>query len=306
MKRSKEVPSDKRLLSNKHLMMILFVIVVTVLGFVLYSFLQTQEVKFSLKAAIVDQLGEEFPNPDFTEDGDVADILERAGFTVSYHRSETINVAFYKELAKHNYGIILLRSHSATREDKTIVDFFTCEEYNIGKYHFEQDNDWLTKGYYSWKQDEYYFAIAPKFIENLGGSFPKSIVIAMGCYSMSETYTEMAEAFMKKGAAAYIGWTGPVQPSHTDNETVRLLSKLLVENETLREAVDSAKRDPLFRSRMEYYPSKAGNLTISSLSAEVKTSSISLATTTLFEPIVTVYLCKASTRIRRTLDSAYC
>lgn len=305
MKKRKEVPPDKRLLSNKHLIMILFVIVVTVLGFALSTFLQTEEVKFSLKAAIVDQLGKEFPNQDFTEDGYAANILERDGFNVSYHRSETINVAFYKELAKYNYGIILLRSHSATREDKTIVDFFTCEGYNANKYHFEQDNDRLTKGYYSWKPDEYYFAIAPKFIENLEGFFPKSIVIAMGCYSMSETYTEMAEAFIKKGATAYIGWTGPVQPSHTDNETVRLLRKLLIENELLRKAVDSVESDPDWGSRMEYYPSKAGNLTISSLIADVKASSISLVATTLFEPVATVYICKASTTIRRTLDLAY-
>lgn len=121
--------------------------------------------------------------------------------------------------------------------------------------------------------EKFYFAITPKFIENLEGRFPRSIVIAMGCNSLNKTCTEMAEAFIKKGAKTYIGWTGLVQPSHTDNETIRLLRKFLVENKTLSEAVGPIKHDPFYGSTIEYYPLGAGNLTISSLVAEVKNSS---------------------------------
>ncbi|MDI6905715.1 MAG: hypothetical protein QMD13_09600 [Candidatus Bathyarchaeia archaeon] len=307
MKRKKEKgPQEKKLFSSKKLIIISILVAAIVLGFVLSSvLLQTQEAEFSFEATIIDQLGEEFPNSEFNETGVVASILKSAGFNTSYHRSETIDVTFYKGLAKYNYGIIILRAHSATREGETIVDFFTSEKFNVNKYVSEQDNGLLTKGYYSWKPEEFYFAITPKFIENLDGCFPKSIVIAMGCNSLNKTCIEMAEAFIKKGAEAYIGWTGLVKPSHTDNETIRLLRSFLVENKTLSEAVDTVKLDPFYGSGMKYYPLGAGNLTISSLLVEVKGSATHQSAITLFEPIITVYIYRVTLKIRRISNMVY-
>lgn len=295
-KRKEKVPQEKKLFSSKHLLIISFALAtIIILGFLISSFiLQNQEVKFSLKAAIIDQLGEDVQNSDFNETGVVANILKNAGFNVSYHKSESITVNFYKGLAKYNYGIIILRVHSAMRKDKAIVDFFTSEKISEHRYEDELNNGLLTKGYYSWKPGEFY-AVTPKFIENLEGCFPKSIVIAMGCNSLNKTCTGMAEAFIKKGAMAYIGWTGLVQPSHTDKETIKLLRML--KNETVSKAVDAVESDPHFKSKMDYYPPGAGNLTISSLIAEVKGSSNQSATS-LFEPILNVYVYKAMPKIR--------
>jgi len=307
-KRKEKIPQERKLFSKKQLIIISSALVaMIVLGFVISSFLlQTQEVEFSLKAAIIDQLGKEFPNSDFNKTGVVASILEGAGFNVSYHKSKTVNVNFYKGLAKHNYGLIILRSHSATREGETIVDFFTSEEFSLYKHVSERDNGWLTKGYYEWEPEKSYFAITPKFIEDLEGCFPKSIVVAMGCNSLNETCIEMAEAFIKRGAEAYIGWTGLVHPSHTDNETVRLLKQFLVENKTLGGSIDTLKRDPLYGGRMEYYPLEAGNITISTLIAEVKGSSHQQSAIALFEPILNVCVYKVVPRNkRRTLNLAY-
>jgi len=289
-KRKQKVPQKKKLFSNKQLIIIAFALAaIIVSGFLLSSFLlPTQEVRFSLKAAIIDQLGEESPNSDFNETGVVANILESAGFSVSYHRSETVNVNFYKGLAKYNYGIIILRSHSATRKGETIVDLFTSEEFSEYEHISEQENGLLTRGYYLWKPGEFYFAITPKFIENLEGCFPKSIVIAMGCNSLNKTCTEMAAAFIEKGAKAYLGWTGLVQCSHTDNETVKLIRQLLVENKTLSKAVGTLDYDPLYGSRMDYYPLEASDLKISSLIAETKSSSNHQSAVTFFKPMSAV------------------
>lgn len=278
MKRKKEqLPSEKKTLSNKKLMIAsMTVVAVILLGFLLFQFfLQTPEVKFSFRAAIIDQLEGEISNPDFNETGVVSSILKDAGFNVSYHRSETIDVPFFKGLAKSDYGIIIIRAHSAQREDKTIVDFFTSERFNENEYVSDQQNGLLTQGYYLWKPEIYYFAITPKFIENLEGYFPKSVVIAMGCNSLNETCTEMAEAFIKKGAKAYIGWTGLVESSHTDNETVKLLKMLLKENKTIAEAVSNTSLVQYPPSKMNFYPSSEGNLTISDLIASAKGSAIS-------------------------------
>lgn len=307
-KRKEKTPQEKRLFSNKQLITIsISLVAIIVFGFLISSFLlQTQEAKFSLKAAIIDQLGKEFPNSKFNETGVVASILKSAGFNVSYHRSETINVAFYKGLAKYNYGIIILRSHSATRKDKTIVDFFTSEEFSEYDYVSEQDNGLLTRGYYSWRLEKFYFAVTPKFIENLEGWFPKSIVIAMGCNSLNKTCTEMAGAFIEKGAKAYIGWTGLVQPSHTDNETIKLLRKFLVENKTLSGAIDTLNRDPLYGSRVEDYPLEAGDLTIASLIREVKGSFNYQSVITLFESMIIVYIYKFAAKINKNFKFGLC
>jgi len=292
MKRKKEqLSQEKKLFSNKQLIMAMVLVVTIVLGFLISAFLlQTREVKFSSRAAIIDQLGEDFPNTEFNET--VTSLLENNGFNVSYHSSESVNVTFYKELAKYNYGIIIFRAHSALRKGETMVDFFTSEEYSEDKYVSEQDNGLLTRGYYLWKPNKFYFAVTPKFIENLEGSFPKSIIIAMGCNSLNETCTEMANAFINKGAKAYIGWTGLVNPSHTDSETIKLLRRLLEEDQTIMDAVSTVSPDWSFfpPSEMKFYPLSAGNLRISDLMAEAKAIATLQITFYNFEKSFLIYI----------------
>ncbi len=286
MKRKKEqLSKEKKLFLNKKSAIASVVLIaIIVLGFLLVQiFLQNPEAKFSFNATIVDQLEVEWPNSDFNETGIVSDILTGAGFNVSYNEGDSVDVAFYKGLARYNYGIIVLRAHFATREGETIVDLFSSEEFSMSRYVSERENGLLTKGYYSWKPEKSYFAVTPKFIENLEGSFPKSIVIAMGCNSLNETCKEMAEAFIKKGAKAYIGWTGLVELSHTDNETIKLLNRFFVENKTLSESVNASKPDPLWGSQMKYYPLEAGNLTMSDLIKEAKGSIVSQIVLSSFE-----------------------
>jgi len=67
-----------------------------------------------------------------------------------------------------------------------------------------------------------------------------------------------------------------------------LLRKLLVENETLSKAVGTLDYDPLYGSRMDYYPLEAGDLKISSLIAEAKSSSNHQSAVTFFEPMSAV------------------
>jgi len=272
MKAKKEpIPKEKKMFSNKRLAIVSITLVVAiVLGFMFSrNFMQTPEVGFSFKAAIIDQVGESLPSSpasarEFNET--VTNILESAGFNVSYHKSESITVNFYKGLAKYNYGIIILRAHSALRENETEIDFFTTEEFKEDYHREEQKKGLLTKGNYTWQPGKFYFAITPKFIENLEGSFPKSIVIAMGCWSLMPNYEEMAQAFIKKGANAYIGWTDSISMSHSDNLTIKFLQYLLADNMTISGAIDKCKKilDPEgYRGRLSYYPSTIGDYRLS-------------------------------------------
>jgi hypothetical protein len=252
---------------------------IIVLGLIAYkTFFQTQNVKFSLKAAIIDQLSQHSSNEAFKNK--TTDLLRDIGFNVSYFGSEAVNVSFYKELAKSAYGIMILRVHSALRANETIVDLFTSEKYDENKYPEDQRNGLLTKGEYLFEQEseQSYFAITPTFIENLEGSFPKSVIIAMGCWSLKPECQEMAKAFIGKGAEAYVGWTDIIYPQDTDHETATLLEMFLAKNETLADAV--AKTEPHTypaygkTSRMEFYPPSVsvGDLKISDLIAEAKSS----------------------------------
>ncbi len=259
---------------------IMLVLLITVVSSIFLLFIHPLPVLFSLKAAIVDQLGAELPNSAFVNNATIT--LEAYGFNVTYY-NETIDVDFFKELAKRNYGIIILRAHSALRDDNKTVDLFTSEPYVSSAHSYEQENGLVVMGtlYYTGASREY-FAVTSKFIENLEGTFPKSVVIAMGCWGLKPSLEQtLGGAFVKKGAKAFLGWTDLVGYSHSDSETSKLLTNLLVHNKTLDEAVGVAEPDFEYGGQMKYFPIEVSGLRISDLVAEVNahtTSKLQLAT----------------------------
>lgn len=284
-KKKKETAQQKTWIpSKKHLVAILIVLtlIITLCSVVFFLFLQPSEVAFSLTAAIIDQLGESDPllsNPTFVES--VTNLLKSRNFTVTYY-NKTLDVNFFKRLAEYNYGIIVLRVHSALREDNSTVDLFTSEKYASGKYQWEKDHGLIVIGNYSDRPEEYYFAITSLFINNLVGRFPKSIIIAMGCWSLKPGCEQMAKVFLDKGAIVYVGWNETVLPEDTDYETAIFLEKFLSENKTLAGALAFTHShiyyDPSIKktvtSRMDFYPAlpSVGDLKISDLIAEAKGS----------------------------------
>ncbi|MEM3641345.1 MAG: hypothetical protein QXH37_05450 [Candidatus Bathyarchaeia archaeon] len=262
-KKREQKPKGEKLFTDKRLAVVSAAFVsIIIIGLLFYQFsMHNSETEFPLEAAIIDQIGENLPSsPEsarwFNET--VTQILENAGFNVSYHKSESITVDFYKGLAKYGYGIIVLRAHAAMRKGETEIDFFTSEKFREHSYVDERNNGLITVGSYSWTTDEF-FTITPKFIESLEGSFPNSIIVAMGCHSLNQSCTEMAQAFINKGAKAYIGWTSDVSMSHSDNSTVCFLRYLLEENMTVKDAIGKITRDPLYLGRLSYYPSEIGD-----------------------------------------------
>jgi len=273
MKKKKQKNAEgKRLISDRRLAVLAIIVVAIIVSGFLVSrlFSPALEVEFPMTAAIVDQIGENLPsNPSearfFNET--VTAILQKAGFTVYYYGSETVTVEFFRNLTKGNYGMIILRTHAALRKDETMLDFFTSEAYSSGKYANELKEGLLTRGNYSWEIGKYYFAVTPKFIENLEGSFPKSIIISMGCWSLATDYGEMAQAFIKKGAKLYIGWTDTLLMPYDDNSTIRFLQYFLERNMTVFQAVYECNRihdpdDPVFIPG-KLYPFRLTELTYS-------------------------------------------
>ena len=248
------------------------------LCFATYSFLhqpnQTDESndnQFSYKAAIVDHLSfrEETKNETFKNSS--IDILETAGFDVSYYPGESVTIDFYKNLVLNNYGLIVFRVHSAIifgLGDNKSLGFFTSQLENESwydlnsPYHDDFENSRIVRGYFPDDPTTHYFAIAPGFIRKYG-NFQNTIIIIMGCDGLK--YNVMAEAFIRTRAKVCIGWNGLVGAPHTDHATTRLLQHLTQGN-TVKEAVDKTMDevgpDQEYESVLKCYPEKSGSYTI--------------------------------------------
>jgi hypothetical protein len=267
--RKKHAEEEEKLISNRKLAIIATALATVIISAALVSrlFIQPSEPEFSFKAAIVDQIGDTYPSSlesarQFNET--VTRLLISRGFNVTYYPSRNVTVDFYQGLAKHDYGLIILRSHSAVRQNERTVDLFTSELFVYNSTYapmIESSPPLLSMGSYKWEPGKNYFAITSDFIKTLDGHFPKSIIVVTGCTSLNSTRTQMAQAFISKGANAYIGWTDLVSLSHSDNATMQFLQDLLTYNKTITDTVNQCNEspDPVYPGELAYYPSNIGN-----------------------------------------------
>jgi len=257
--------------SKKHIFVIptVFIVLCIVIYFSLEHITPSQNSPISIRqqsspqAAIVDQLSIFLPNETFTQEA--ITILENAGFAVDYYKGEDVTVEFYRELPQKGYSFIIMRAHSGIEYmgNKTTgnVDIFTSERYNeneaSGKYFWEAIDNRLVRVFFT-EGGLDYFGISPKFVESsMVGRFENATIIMMGCDGLRPGYTTLAEAFIKKGAKVYVGWTGPVTSTHTDAATIHLLQAFLLEKQTIKNAIittmNNVGPDPAFRSELLYY-----------------------------------------------------
>jgi hypothetical protein len=144
---------------------------------------------------------------------------------------------------------------------------FTNEPYSTVKYVAEQLDDQLVMA----RVDEGYpmvFGIPPKFIsKSMKGKFDDTAIIMMGCSGIY--LTELAEAFVGKGASVYLAWNGTVELYYVDEATPDLMRQLCSGNLTIKDAVDSTMDvvgpDPEHKTGLEYYPLGSGDKTLKEL-----------------------------------------
>lgn len=88
----------------------------------------------------------------------------------------------------------------------------------------------------------------------------------------------MAEAFIERGAKAFVSWSQAVLASHTDLATIHLLHHLLVEKQSLKNAllqtVEDAGPDPSYGSLLLYYPINVGSYTIQIIANNATTNDV--------------------------------
>jgi len=207
------------------------------------------------RAVIVDQLSVSMPNQTFVNEA--TELLKKTGFTVDYYPANKVTIDFYRHLPLNGYKIIILRAHSAVgnRSGSSKFVIFSHEPYNKLRYQYEQ----LTDRVGEVKVDvgeKSYFGIFPDFVRySMKGDFHDAVIITMGCGG--GIYPDMAKAFIKKGALVYFGWDERVDIDHTDRATICLLRHLLLENETIGEAITNTNRevgqDPTYNSSFICY-----------------------------------------------------
>jgi hypothetical protein len=285
----REKPRKKR--SKKKLAYGVIAVAFILAFFLVYSFLHSSPPE----VAIVDQLssipGQQ--NPQFVNA--CINILNEGGLTWAYHKGEEVTVDFYRKLPSYGTSLIILRVHSAIMQTAkgivSVLGLFTSEHYSVEaakKYPEDVNDQRLVEAFFSEEERQQgisYFGIVPSFIEkSMEGTFKNTIIIMMGCEGLGyinpsthtrENYTDMADAFVKKGAKVYIGWDAPVSVNHTDQATVYLLQRLISHERTIKEAVDQTNyeigSDPTYNSTLQYYPDtlEVQNYTIPNLESKL-------------------------------------
>ncbi len=226
------------------------------------------------RAAIVDQLYNLQPNPEFV--ANVTAQLEDFGFEVDLYQGDEIDVSFYRGLARRGHSLILFRVHAGLvisngeALDRTLL--FTNEEYSTGRYPTEQITARLGRGS-AGEGHPMMFGITADFVSSrtsMSGTFDDTVIIMMGCSALY--YDDLARAFIGRGASAYLGWYGSVLLHYVDEATPYLMRQLCFEEATIKEAVDRTMDpeegiglDPRYKAGLRYYPERIGDRTLAEL-----------------------------------------
>jgi len=224
------------------------------------------------RAAVIDQLYILEPNPSFVTEA--TRLLESYGFTVDLWQGDDITVDFYRKLPSLGYKFIVCRVHSGvllSLEEEGVKPLpttylFTAEHYTTTRYVTEQLTDKVSNALMV-ENFPLVFAVNSAFIRDARGKFDNTVVLAMGCESYC--YEDMPVAFMKKGAAAYVGWSGVVSLKYVDKVTLGLLGKLCAGKMTLSQGIAGTMADfgsdPYFASFLKYCPAESGDKTVKEL-----------------------------------------
>jgi|SRR2546430_10675706 len=192
-----------------------------------------------LSAAVIDELSITDPDPSFL--ANATGSLAARGFHVDYYSPGQATVSFFQILPTLGYGLLIIRTHAST--DAII----TSQPYSQSQYVWPQLTGGLSDEKISNGID--YFAITSDFVSNqMRGNFQGATIIVTGCQSLEKT--DLAAAFIHRGAAAYVGWDDMVSLQYADASTA-ILVDLISQGKPVVDAVQTvAARDPVYHSRL--------------------------------------------------------
>ena len=220
-------------------------------------------------AVIIDQLNKSESASSFSTQ--LIPVLEDYGFDVDLYGGSEVTVDLYLYLFNRGYKLIILRSHSGLlSKDEQLTSgtwLFTNEPHHQLKYIDKRLQERIVKARTADDQP-WVFAVGADFIaQSVDRMFDNSVVIAMGCYSLY--HADLAEAFLERGARAYIGWDGNVSQDYTDRATAKLLDCLCRQKLTIRDSIETVMleigpEEP-YNSQLSLYPGAVKDLTLRDL-----------------------------------------
>jgi len=182
------------------------------------------------KAAILDGLYSESPNPAFSQI--LTNYLSAAGYTVDNFRGENVTIDLLRKI--EGYRVIVLRLHSTLDSLKNLY-VFSGEPYDAAKYLLMPQSVRVANT----TEGKMYFAIGIFLLgANKADSLKDSTVILMGCNGTSDAYS--INRLFDRGVKIFFGWTGYVDLSHTDEATLALVKALCLEKLSPEQAVQKA------------------------------------------------------------------
>jgi hypothetical protein len=176
------------------------------------------------KVGLVDTLAYEYPDSGFVQS--IGSAARDAGQGFDYYTPSTLSLDTFVHLPSDGYSVLILRTHIGYSNATTTalqVAITTSEPYDNYRWVNDQVNDRLANVDVN---GSFYFGLTPLFItQRMCGRFPGTLVLAMGCYAMNST--SIGDAFIQKGASAFVGWKGVVRVDQTDFAFEKLVPLLL-------------------------------------------------------------------------------
>ena len=218
-----------RLRSGKVLLLAIFALSMVFVAYVVTpTLLQSMHPeRRSLSAAIVDQLSANYPSQEFIETA--RSVMRQAGFNVDIYAPEKVNVSLYETLPAEGHRLIVFRVHIGTTSSSPgqVLALFTSQRYNTVDYLWEQVYDQVLPAFAS-NRSQVVFSVTSKFIKEKSiADYRGTVIFLMGCIGLYST--ELAQAFVDRGASVVIGWDGMVSAKHTDETTLTFLKTMLLD-----------------------------------------------------------------------------
>ena len=208
------------------------------------------------KAALVDEVSTTNPDPYLV--ANVTNTLTRIGYTVDYYGPTDVTIDLFKNLPSRGYGIIILRNHS-TGLTGDVIALVTSEPFDFGKYVREQQAGLVVEARLG-SSNTTYFGISPTFVrEAMQGTFPNTVLVVTGCAGLANS--EMAQAFVARGAEVYVSWDQIVLANQSDGGAILLIQSMTTGHrvdDAVTSATENAPSSPLYSSQLRYYPLDKG------------------------------------------------
>lgn len=211
-----------------------------------------------LKAAIIDGLSEDIPNPKLINE--MRKVLESAGYTVMIFNGSNVNIELFKKLPTMDFSLIIMRLHGGRIQQPIglfIGSGIFAEPFSENKYTYEYLSGYFLKGV-AYVGEKEYFVITPHYVsEKFEGKFSNSIIVVLSCYSMWDQV--LASAFIERGASAFIGIDHKADVNYLDRvglELVELLSQKIDVEEAVSRVLEDIGPDPATGARILYYREK--------------------------------------------------